>query len=169
MKQKTRSRGRCLSPWPRSKLRRSHLPRSRSVSPILCLLNSKELICRDIADGLDQNMNPILKKDEEAHGCEREAATWLPQRNVDWRGDAKAIGNVHNRLAAHGQRCGMAAPQGEECHRCKSGRGVFSTCVVNFAGDEILCGGACMNCIFTKEAYRCSLRKCPKSGRCILY
>lgn len=121
---------------------------------LIRLLNFKSLTCGDVAHGLDLHLNPVLDNDRTG---EREAVSWNPRG--DWREDARAMENIHHRLAAHGQSCGVAAPDGEY-HRCKNGRGVFSNCVINFDGAKLQSNGACMNCFFTKEAYRCSLRKC---------
>lgn len=129
---------------------------------IASIFNPRTLTYRDVANGLDQDLNPILEDDGrlEPRPDEKDIRACEPLRNVDWQGEVQEMGSYNNRMAAHGQRCGVVAPPGKECRNCKQGKGVFSTCVVNFAGNKVQSGGACMNCVFNDRAHRCSLRKC---------
>lgn len=83
----------------------------------------------------------------------------VPVRDVDWRNGARATDTTTKRCAAYGQQCGIVVPAEHQCNRCMRGGGVFASCVVNVVDGEPQAGGACMNCIWTKEAYRCSHRK----------
>ncbi|GLI72305.1 hypothetical protein PoHVEF18_000475 [Penicillium ochrochloron] len=98
-----------------------------------------------IPSGLDQNLNHLMPNNPSARPDERAVEACAPLRSVDWRGEPQPMENYHHRLAAHGQRCGEAAPPGEECSYCKRGLGGFSACVVNYSGDKMFTGN------FTKE------------------
>lgn len=82
-----------------------------------------------------------------------------PVRDVDWRDGPREPKTNGQRRAAYGQQCGMVVPADEQCNRCVQRRGVFVKCVVNVIDGDPQAGGACMNCLWTKEAYRCSFRK----------
>ncbi|KAJ5678617.1 hypothetical protein N7462_006861 [Penicillium macrosclerotiorum] len=106
------------------------------------------------AFGLDPNLNPDLSL---FPARETRAASEPTLRDVDWRDGPKELRNGYQRRAAMGQRSGETAPKGQECKRCIREHGVFRSCVVCTVDGELQFGGACMNCAFTKEGYRCSL------------
>lgn len=86
-------------------------------------------------------------------------ANGTPVRDVDWRQGPQEIRTAARRRAAYGQRCGMVVLPEHRCNRCKRDRGVFASCVVNAVDGELQAEGACMNCVWTREAYRCSHRE----------
>ncbi|OKP08563.1 hypothetical protein PENSUB_5550 [Penicillium subrubescens] len=78
------------------------------------------------ATGLDQNFSPLMPSNPSTRPDEKAVEACRPIRNVDWREDPQPVENFHQRLVAHWQRCGEAAPQGKQYSPCKRGSG-FST------------------------------------------
>lgn len=90
---------------------------------------------------------------------DRVVASGTPVRDVDWHHGPQQVRTGAHRRAAYGQRCGLVVLGEDQCNRCKRGKGVFASCVVNFVGGDMQAGGACMNCVWTRENYRCSHRE----------
>lgn len=96
---------------------------------------------------------------DEANRADASLLVKQPVRDVDWREGPRPIESGSQRRAAYGQQCGMVVPAEHQCNRCKREAGVFASCIVNLVAGELQIGGACMNCVWTNEGYRCSHRK----------
>lgn len=61
---------------------------------IASIFNPRTLTYRDVANGLDQDLNPILEDDGrlEPRPDEKDIRACEPLRNVDWQGEAQEMG-----------------------------------------------------------------------------
>ncbi|KAJ6135995.1 hypothetical protein N7512_001155 [Penicillium capsulatum] len=99
--------------------------------------------------GLDADNNPDL--DNLTGPRNSPIKRSQPLRDVDWRDGPQALNTGTKFRAAHGQRCGMVAPEDQECRQCGRENGTFASCVVNVVDDELQFGGACMNCAWPRK------------------
>ncbi|KAJ5172304.1 hypothetical protein N7492_004897 [Penicillium capsulatum] len=88
--------------------------------------------------GLDADNNPDL--DNLTGPRNSPIKRSQPLRDVDWRDGPQALNTGTKFRAAHGQRCGMVAPEDQECRQCGRENGTFASCVVNVVDDELQFG-----------------------------
>lgn len=118
--------------------------------------------------GLDTFGNPLLSHFESNYEKNLLLALPITTTDVDWReNDRKPIGGSAARQgstprrAAYVQQVGISAPTGYACSFCRGGGGPFESCKIAIAYGQLLFNGACGNCSWGAQSYKCSLRSGP--------
>lgn len=118
--------------------------------------------------GLDTFGNPLLSHFESNYEKSLLLALPTTTTDVDWReNDRKPIAGAAARQgstprrAAYVQQVGISAPTGYACSFCRGGGGPFESCKIAIAYGQLLFNGACGNCSWGAQSYKCSLRSGP--------
>ncbi|KAJ5914379.1 hypothetical protein N7504_003262 [Penicillium tannophilum] len=118
--------------------------------------------------GLDTSGNPLLSHFESNYEKNLLLALPITNTDVDWRennrkpinGAAARQGSTPRR-AAYVQQVGISAPTEYACSFCRGSGGPFESCKIAIADGQLLFNGACGNCSWGAQSYKCSLRSGP--------